>query len=154
MGQYSFAIRRRTARLRDCAARFRGAIEECDPKSLTEGMKDFPIGACGDATPLLGTYLTEQGLGTFTYVLGLRAHNGINGSHSHAWLEASGIIVDITADQFPEIVEKVIVSAGSDWHAEFERDGEAEMKADYRVFDEFASARLDRAYQAILAKLK
>jgi hypothetical protein len=118
-------------------------------------MREFPIGACGDAVPLLGTYLAEQGLGSFTYVLGLRAKEGTSRHHSHAWLESDGdgTIIDITADQFPEIDQKVIVTVRSDWHATFERK-EANEKADYRIYDEDTIATLGAAYWAILTKME
>jgi hypothetical protein len=116
-------------------------------------MQDFPVGACGDAVPLLGTYLAEQGFGTFMYALGLRACDGINREHSHAWLEADGIIIDITADQFPEVHRKVIVTTRSDWHETFARE-KVKDRADYRIYDEFTVKRLDAAYRAILAELK
>lgn len=139
--------------LRAAATRFRSAIERCEPRYLTVTMQSFPIGSCGDATPLLGTFLAQQGLGTFMYVLGERDHNGINGRHSHAWLEDNGIIVDITADQFAEIDQKVIVTAHSEWHATFARE-EIQHKADYRIYDMHTVSSLGRAYGAILTELE
>jgi hypothetical protein len=141
----------RLARLTTLATRFRLAIERCDPSHLTISLQGFPKGGCGDATPLLGTFLQQQGLGTFMYVLGIR-EGGKNG-HSHAWLEADGVIVDITADQFPEIDQKVIVTTRSDWHATFDRE-EVGDKADYHIYDERTVAALGRAYRAILAEME
>jgi hypothetical protein len=149
IGQYPITAWR-SARLRDCAARFRDAIERCDPQQLSIAMQDFPKGSCGDAVPLLGTYLAEQGLGKFTYVLGRRDCGGINGQHFHAWLEADGIIIDITADQFLEIDQKVIVATQSDWHATFER--EEKDPADYRIFED--CPKLEETYRAILTKME
>jgi hypothetical protein len=140
-------------RLKEAATRFRLAIERCDPKHLGIAMQGFPKGSCGAAGPLLGTYLAEQGLGRFTYVLGRRDSDGINGHHYHAWLEADGIIVDITADQFPEIDQKVIVTTQSDWHATFERE-EAKDPADYRIYEECPIAKLGETYRAILTKME
>jgi hypothetical protein len=144
---------RRLAQLHAAAARFRQAIERCDPAHLTICMQRFPAGSCGDAAPLLGTYLAEQRLGTFMYVLGERDHDNVNGRHSHAWLEDDGLIIDITADQFPEINEKVIVTHRSDWHATFERP-DTPHPADYRIYDPRTVASLAGAYGAILAELK
>jgi len=141
----------RLARLTALATSFRLAIERCDPRHLTISLQGFPKGSCGDAAPLLGTFLEEQGLGTFMYVLGTR-EGGKNG-HSHAWLEAEGVLVDITADQFPEIDQKVIVTTRSDWHATFERE-EVRDKADFRIYDERTVAALERAYAAILAEME
>lgn len=39
---------------------------------------------------------------------------------SHAWLTLDGLTIDITADQFAEINDPVIVAHGSAWHAAWE----------------------------------
>src|ERR1700690_2284647 len=83
--------------LKNAATKFRLAVERCDPRRLSVCMQKFPVGSCGDATLLLGTFLAEQGLGTFTYVLGGRTDDEIEGRYTHAWLECDGIIVDLTA---------------------------------------------------------
>jgi hypothetical protein len=145
----------RLAQLRDAATRFRLAIERCDLKRLTVCMRDFPVGSCGDAMPLLGTYFIEQGLGTFSYVLGERATNdSIDGHRSHAWLEADGIIVDITADQFSEVDQKIIVTRHSAWHAAFERDEALPHAADYRIYDLHTVSSLGQAYGIILGEME
>ena len=95
---------------------------------------------------LLGTYLKAQGLGTFQYVVGMRG--AYDERHSHAWIEAGGVIIDITADQFPCIGEKVIVSEQSGWHETFER--EVRHEADYRLHEGSNGWDLDRAYLAIV----
>jgi hypothetical protein len=129
------------------AARFRHAIEQSDQRRLPPGFDGFPAGCCGDAALFLGTFFKEQGFGTFTYVCGLRGEGA--DQHSHAWFEApDGVIIDITADQFPEITEPVIVTAHSDWHNTF--DQEERHEADYRIYDEGTVARLGIVYQTIL----
>lgn len=60
----------------------------------SRGLADFPEGACGDASLLLGQLLSDEGLGQWWYCTG-----HLNGN-SHAWLERGGVIVDLTADQF------------------------------------------------------
>lgn len=99
--------------------------------------------------PLLGAYLKEHGLGTFAYVLGHRP----DGNHpdrqpfSHAWLRQDDIVVDITADQFDDAPASVIVATDSPWHKAF--DGQVQHEADYRVFDGYAGASLEAAYETI-----
>lgn len=51
------------------ANNFRYAIENCSP-SLGISFEYFPKGSCGDVAPLLGTYLIENKLGKFQYMLG------------------------------------------------------------------------------------
>ena len=94
------------------ALNFRSAIEKSQNKLSQVTLKHFPHGSCGDVTTLLGTYLEEMGLGYFDYICGGRISDG----HSHAWLEKERLIVDITADQFDDQKNKVIVSISSPWH--------------------------------------
>lgn len=138
--------------LRTAGTRFREAIERCNPTQLTVWMQNFPNGSCGDATPLLGTYLTKLGHSNFMYVLGERRCHGPNGWHSHAWLEKDGLIIDITADQFPEVTERVIVATHSTWHDTFER--EIRHRADLHIYDPATVANLGQAYFAVLAELE
>ncbi|MCP4124426.1 MAG: hypothetical protein GY751_22005 [Bacteroidetes bacterium] len=94
---------------------FRNAIDTCY-RELGVAFSSFPRGSCGEAAPMLGTYLIEQGLGEFQYMLG--DYGSIEGGNwsSHAWLQSGNLIVDITADQFPDIDKKVIVQEDHEWH--------------------------------------
>ena len=60
-------------------------------------LKSYPNGCCGYVSHLVGTYLKESFFGEFDYI---EAHK--NGSlASHAWIMSkSGLIVDLTVDQF------------------------------------------------------
>lgn len=66
------------------------------------------------ASMLLGEYLRNASLGDFQTRTGRRDVGDY--SQSHAWLEQDGLLVDITADQFDEIDEPVIVTTDSPWH--------------------------------------
>ena len=96
------------------ASRFRDAIIRC-PRNDLRSLRDFPRGSCGDASVLLGEYLHQTGYGQWDYVAGEREPD----LHSHAWLEQDGLIVDITADQFSDINEPVIVTGDRSWHQQF-----------------------------------
>ena len=137
--------------LKSVATKFRHAIERCDPRRLSITFQDFPKGSCGDATLLLGTFFQERSLGTFMYALGTR--HGDEGHHSHAWLEVGKLVVDITADQFSEIDEKVIVAENSAWHAAFQREDD-EHVADYRIYDPHTVSVLGSSYGVILAEFE
>ncbi|MER5555722.1 hypothetical protein ABT001_29305 [Streptomyces sp. NPDC002793] len=83
------------------AMRFRRAIEDAkqagDLDAPHPGFRDFPQGSCGAATVMLCTYLAERGLDGWLYACGKRE----NPHETHAWAEREGLVVDITADQFP-----------------------------------------------------
>ncbi len=121
---------------------FRAALEKCDRQKLPVTFERFPCGSCGDATLLLAKYLEEAGFGKFNYVLG-----GRDGT-SHAWLENSELIIDITADQFSDVSESVIVRNRSKWHSAF--GGKIQHVADLEIFDEFTRITLRKAYNEII----
>lgn len=124
--------------------KFRFAMEQARP-SLPDGMRMFPAGACLDTSLLLGTYLKENGCGTFDL---LRSEWPAEKIGSHAWLERNGWIIDITADQFPDINKPVIVTQDRTWHSRYSPLPPRE--ADYRIQDEHTAALLGRAYSLVL----
>jgi hypothetical protein len=75
----------------------------------------FPRFACGDATSILGTILANAGHVGFKCVSG--ENDDFYGRYqTHAWLQRGDLIVDITADQFDDVDDSVIVSTDSAWH--------------------------------------
>jgi hypothetical protein len=132
--------------LKKAASDFRDLIMNTEKNSLPLTLQDFPNGACGDTTLLLGHHLAELGHGKFRYYLGWR-----NGK-SHAWLQAGTVIVDITADQFEDFDDPVFVSDRSSWHEGFA--GSDQHAAHLAVFGEATEAILRSAYGAILASDK
>jgi hypothetical protein len=99
--------------IRLAAARFRRALEQGGLVGVS--FASFPRGACGDSSELLGEYLRDSGFGHWTYVSGA-IHNPFQ---SHAWIERDGVIVDITADQFDDMDQPVIVTVDRSWHDRF-----------------------------------
>jgi len=91
-------------RLISVVTRFRDALETDEVKGAYFIFNNFPAGACMDASILLGVYLQETGFGQFSYTQSENAEG-----KTHSWLENDTFIVDITADQFSGIEEKVIV---------------------------------------------
>jgi len=131
-------------RIRSLASQFRKAIE-CDRSKLSIAFNEFPCGSCGEASMLLGTFLKERDAGAFRYVSGKRA------GKSHAWLELDGLIVDITADQFSDCNEQVIVTSHSLFHESFQ--GTDQHEADYHIWNPEAVFESAQDYRAIIANL-
>ena len=127
------------------ACKFRLAIEQCDKKILPVYFRDFPRGSCGDASLLLAKYFKNVGLGDFSYVVGI--YNENHTPYTHAWLKQRNVIVDITADQFDDIQQKVIVTTNSSWHEKF--DIQSESTADLQNYDPFAIGQLLSCYNTI-----
>jgi hypothetical protein len=100
-------------KIRLAAKRFRSAWERTDLSGFVKNLANFPKNCCHYAEALLGLYLLDEGLGIFDKGEG---EHPLTGEY-HTWLERDGLVIDITADQFPGVVHKVIVSSSSAWHA-------------------------------------
>ena len=101
--------------------RFRGLIECTDFSKIPEEkiFLHFPQGCCGDTSFLLWNFLHETFSGKYDEDIAYR--QGIHNQQSHTWLEyRQFIIIDITADQFPDIFEKVVITKDKDWYKQFE----------------------------------
>jgi hypothetical protein len=136
------------ASLNKLATEFRAAIERCPRDRLPIGFREFPAGACGDASLLLARYLEENGHTGFFYVLGMR-----NGGF-HAWLSKDGLVIDITADQFSDQHQAVIVALASRWHGSFRVDRRDEFPENFGKWDKAAAATLANAYRMVMSQLR
>lgn len=101
-------------RIRRLALAFRRAIERCRSELTYVVFKNFPHGACGDTCDLLGRFYAQMGIGGWEYV------SGRFDQQTHAWLEKDGWIVDITADQFDDAPDSVLVTNDRSWHQRFQ----------------------------------
>lgn len=95
-------------------------IENCETPFH---IKRYPRGCCGIISELMGDYLNGLEIGEFNYV---RSTKGIA---SHAWLEVSGLIVDITGDQFPGR-PPIYVDEPDAWYTEWDVDSKHLAKHD------------------------
>lgn len=132
-------------RIKHLAGQFRKAIEACDQAHLPSTFQDFPAGACGDATLLLGKFLEQNGFGHFDYVFGAQA------GKTHAWLQKADLFVDITADQFADNDHRVIVEYASAWHNLFQE--ELKYTADFENYGDVMRDEFRAAYNIIAARL-
>ena len=88
----------------------------------------FPNGLCGWVSIVLGAVLSNEFPDEmFFYV------SGMSGEMSHAWIEYYDYVIDITADQFQEVTEEVLIVQRSDssLHTRFE------IEKSVRLNDEF-----------------
>ncbi|MCS4285754.1 hypothetical protein M2396_004058 [Pseudomonas sp. BIGb0278] len=100
----------------ELATSFRLAVEiVVETGNVPMHIRGFPRGCCGIISELMGDYLNTVGIGEFFYVCGMK-----DGA-SHAWLEVDGLIVDITADQFPDR-PAIYVDKPDSWYGEWEED--------------------------------
>lgn len=123
----------------------RETIDRIELKSLSPQFFQFPGGACGAASDVLGTYLDELGFRPIRRVLKYCKIPEQN--YSHTWLEYDNLLIDITADQFnshkeigPVFGFKNCVNVTedkSDWYQVFNFDIgiEDRREAHYRYFE-------------------
>lgn len=70
----------------------------------------------------------------------------------HAWLQRRGVITDITANQFPEVDQDVVVSMSSEWHQSFTT--EIPHEADFTIYDAYTATTLEAAYRTVLRHIE
>lgn len=131
--------------IREYALGFRTAILRCPKESLPVALRQFPKGSCGDASLLLAMYLSTKKLEPLQYIVGVKRRQ------SHAWLQLDDIIIDITADQFDESKDAVIVTKDDGWHKTFKI--RTKHVADIGVYDRGTKMVLSSAYDAIMKTL-
>src|SRR3990170_199099 len=117
-------------RIGELAVRFREAILKCDMSELPLSLADFPTGSCADASMLLGTYFKNNGINGFFLIKGKRGED--SSLETHYWLEKGDMLVDITAVQFEDINEEIVITdTNSIWYGAF--DKEILQEANYRM---------------------
>ncbi len=85
----------------------------------------FPKGYCKIASLILAKYLIEKRNFKpslmFCVLTGEKANykNNAFAEQTHAWLEYQEFTIDITANQFPEIVEEIVITTGWIWGEKF-----------------------------------
>jgi len=135
-------------RIRELAVRFREAILKCDRTELPLSLADFPIESCSDASMLLGTYFKDNGIDGFILIKGKRGEG--SSLETHYWLEHGDLIIDITADQFEDINEGIVISENnSEWYRTFDKS--VLQEADCRMVSaKDVRAHLEAVYDYVL----
>lgn len=126
------------------ATEFRNLLATHPKDDLPVGFRYFPLGACGDASLVLGRFLRDQGFGSWRYMMGIREND------THAWLSRDGLIIDITADQYADFPHgPVFISSDVSWHEGFRTTDMYE--ADFDVYPGRTADELRSVYKKLLA---
>jgi len=142
------------SKIRKLSKKFRKAIIKTENKKLPMmTLHEFPRGACGDGSWLLGRYLKENGIEPIYYVSGLKRVTENNNTESHAWLEYRDLIIDFTIDQFEGKECNIVITKDKKWHAQFEIDNR--VLADYKsyYYDNKTIEDLNDSYENIINNL-
>ncbi|WP_336997878.1 hypothetical protein [Leclercia sp. M50] len=120
----------------------RKALEMADAddihhKRTSLSMSDFPKGCCGDTTDLLAYLIYEQ-FGELplkrsgVYYKHMNPDPRLQDGNSHAWLELSGKVIDLTADQFNDrkfFNPPVMITTDKSFHGLFaDRDSRVNLE--------------------------
>ena len=135
------------------ATEFRRKIEyacESHRFSARDRMSRFPMGCCDDSTDLFANYLWQT-CGIRSYrVDGVYFADNSEDSIWHTWLEVENVIIDLTADQFPDY-ESMYVGKADSFHQKFE----VHSREFYRGFLDLSEncwSRMQDCYDAIIAQ--
>ena len=122
------------------------------PEVLRPRFRLFPKDMCEFASNLLGRYLTGEGIAGVRYVCGSRRLQARHNDQRHAWLEAQGFIIDITADQFPDGIGPIVVTDDRSWHSRFHifESREATNLSDYPLA---ARKQYDDLFRRVVGKI-
>jgi hypothetical protein len=104
----------------------RDAFDKADLSSAPGYLPKFPNACCGWACRLIGYYLKKE---LKFEPLHVCASRGVPGAPDigHEWIELNGTIIDITADQFSDQSQAVIVTNNSTWHQSWQVNTKEEV---------------------------
>jgi hypothetical protein len=135
----------------------RFAIED-SPKWLRSGLLDgFPSMCCRPASQLLARYLLTVARAPMVHFVSGRRHGQPwcrgGGWQTHVWIEAAGLTVDITGDQYEEAPASVIVAERSEWHETFQVRRPMTYSETMQM-EGLEARRFEKVYQELLATMR
>ena len=106
-------------RASNLAYALRSEIQAIESSERPIRLKLFPRGSCGDASLILHSLINDAGIAGSRTAHATRV--GADGMSwpTHAWVELSGVILDITPDQFPDGGETIYVGPASPFYDSF-----------------------------------
>ncbi|HCQ91681.1 MAG TPA: hypothetical protein DIU45_20725 [Clostridium sp.] len=63
-----------------------------------------------------------------------------------------GYVIDATADQFPDISDKVVITTDKQWHSKFKR--QTRRYIDFKVYNKLNKIRLNKLYKNIIDEIQ
>lgn len=133
--------------IKTISTHFRDAFENMPIELFPDSsfFSRFPNGCCGDSSHILGKFFKDSGVSPY-YV------SGWKDGKSHAWIEIDNLIIDITADQFDDICDRVIVTEDRDWYSKFNIIDR--YLSDFEDHDKRSTKRYRAIYDSVLDWIK
>ena len=133
--------------------RFGQEIDGADRSNWGVAFKHYPRGACSAVSGLLGTYLFEEH-GFSTELIHATHKAGFEPHGFHSWLEADGLIIDLTCDQFShDPLSAPYIGRDRSWHNQWKIDGRDDMGTWIPINRNHMSVTCGEAYKDILQRL-
>ena len=140
--------------IQELAQAFREAFLSADLSGAPGNLPYFPKGCCSWATWFLGHYLKiEHGLEPVEIQA---TRFSPDGTQHHAWIEVSGLIVDITSDQFEDCPLPIYGVEHSLWHQTWEKARREDIHDVERLDSALlnSSIKPSEAYNRILTQVR
>lgn len=119
-----------------------------------EIFNNFPSNCCEFSSMMFARFLIEEQKYDFTDVLMVKGQCKINHHQSHLWLEVTGYVCDITAGQFEDAPERIIVAKKSSWHNRFQILGKNVPQICFDDYvNDYDELVLEQDYQQLIRKL-
>jgi hypothetical protein len=155
----STLMRRRTPAISQdvgqCAVAMRRAIERAPLGRYDAIMHSFPHSCCKVASQMLARYLATHARVPLVQFVSGRRHGEpycSGGWQAHVWVEAGGVVIDITADQYDEMTHPVIAMPSSDWHETFQVRSRIPY-GEMMQMDGSYARRFERMYREVTARM-
>ncbi len=139
-----------------CALAVRRAIERASLGRYDGLMHGFPRSCCKLSSQLLARYLAVNARVPLVGFVSGRRHGppyADGGWQAHVWVEAGGMVVDITDDQYDEVTVPVIAAADSPWHQTFQTQARIPYGEMMQMEPAYAR-RFDRMYAEVLERVR
>ena len=103
----------RIVKLESLVMGFHDALATHDFSDSGLNLRHFPFECCHHACKLLSIFLFEQGFTDVEKRVGSRPDDPTG---QHLWLSVEAVVVDTTAYQFDDKLDRVFVAKNSAWH--------------------------------------
>ena len=115
----------------------------------------FPVACCEYSSMMLARFLIEKKGYNIADVLIIKGQSTSDIYQLHLWLKVNGVIVDITAGQFIEAENSIIIDEHGSWHNKFFYELDAYTPSiDFKSYvDEFDQPILENDYLMIFQRI-
>jgi hypothetical protein len=115
----------------------------------------FPVACCEYSSMMLARFLIEEKGYNIADISIIKGQSIVDKGQLHLWLKVNGVIVDITAGQFNEAENLIIIDEHGYWHNKFFYELDTYVPSiDFENYiDEFDEPTLENDYLMIVKRI-